>query len=81
MASLDPASPADVLDTLRSVDRERGITVLSSLHQVDLATRFADRIVGPRDGRVVVDGPTDDFGPAGYERIFGRPAQAPASIG
>jgi len=81
VASLDPASAADVLDTLRSVARERGITVLSSLHQVDLATRFADRIVGLRDGRVVVDGPASDFGPAGYERIFGRPAQAPAPIG
>ena len=73
VSSLDPASASDVLDTLRGVARERGITVLSSLHQVDLAIAFADRIVGLRDGRVVVDAPTSGFGDDDYAIIFGRP--------
>jgi len=73
VSSLDPASASDVLDTLRGVARERGITVLSSLHQVDLAIRFADRVVGLRDGRLVVDAPTSGFGAADYASIFGRP--------
>ena len=76
VSSLDPASATDVLDTLRGVARERDITVLSSLHQVELATRFADRIVGLRDGRVVVDAPASDFDAADYASIFGRPGQA-----
>jgi len=76
VSSLDPASATDVLDTLRGVARERGIAVLSSLHQVDLATRFADRLVGLREGRVVVDAPTSGFDAADYASIFGRPDQA-----
>jgi len=73
VSSLDPASAAGVLDTLRGVAQERGITVLSSLHQVELATRFADRIVALRDGRVVLDTPTSRFDAADYASIFGRP--------
>jgi len=73
VSSLDPASAAGVLDTLRGIAQERGITVLSSLHQVELATRFADRIVALRDGRVVLDTPTSGFDAADYASIFGRP--------
>ncbi len=76
VASLDPATATDVLDVLRAVARERGITVLSSLHQVDLATRFADRIIGLRDGCLVVDRPAAEFGSTDYALIFGRSAQA-----
>lgn len=79
VASLDPASATDVLDTLRGVARELSIAVLSSLHQVDLATRFADRIVGLRGGRVVVDRPTIGFDEADYASIFGRAAPVASS--
>lgn len=72
VSSLDPASATGVLDTLRGVAQERGITVLSSLHQVELATRFADRIVALRDGRVVLDTPTSGFDAADYASIFGQ---------
>ncbi|MBM3223511.1 MAG: phosphonate ABC transporter ATP-binding protein [Candidatus Tectomicrobia bacterium] len=58
VASLDPETAESVLDTLRSIARERGIAVLCSLHQVDLATRFADRILGMRQGRLLLDLPT-----------------------
>jgi phosphonate transport system ATP-binding protein len=57
VASLDPETAASVLDILRAVTRERGIAVLCSLHQVELATTFADRIIGLRHGRVVLDVP------------------------
>ncbi len=76
VASLDPTSATHVLETLRGVARERGIAVLSSLHQVDLATRFADRIVGLREGRVMVDRPAAAFGAADYVLTFGRPRPA-----
>lgn len=79
VASLDPATATDVLDVLRGVARERGITVLSSLHQVDLATRFADRIIGLRDGCLVVDCPAPEFGATDYALIFGRSAPADRS--
>jgi phosphonate transport system ATP-binding protein len=58
VASLDPETAESVLDILRAIARERGIAVLCSLHQVELATKFADRIIGLRDGRVVLNLPT-----------------------
>ncbi len=73
VASLDPETAASVLDTLRDVAREHDITVLSSLHQVDLATRFADRVLGLRAGRLVVDKPAEDFDHTDYGLIFASP--------
>jgi len=55
VASLDPESSRQVLATLQTIAREHGIAVLCSLHQVDLARQFADRLVGLRDGAVVLD--------------------------
>ena len=61
VASLDPKISADILTLIRDAAREQGATVLCSLHQVDLAREFGDRIVGMRDGRVVFDGSPADF--------------------
>jgi phosphonate transport system ATP-binding protein len=57
VASLDPAISRDVLSLLRDQARMRGTTVLCSLHQLDLARAFADRIVALHGGRVIFDGP------------------------
>ncbi|MFO0115339.1 MAG: phosphonate ABC transporter ATP-binding protein [Betaproteobacteria bacterium] len=60
VASLDPESARHVLATLRSVARDQGIAVLCSLHQVELAREFADRLIGLKAGRIVFAGaPTD----------------------
>jgi phosphonate transport system ATP-binding protein len=56
VASLDPKISADILALLRAASRRAGATVLCSLHQVDLARQFADRIVAMRSGRLVFDG-------------------------
>jgi phosphonate transport system ATP-binding protein len=56
VASLDPETSAKVLGLLHSICRKDGIAALVSLHQVDLAQRFADRVVGIADGAVVYDG-------------------------
>ena len=61
MASLDPKISRDILTLIRDAARERNTTVLCSLHQVDLAREFGDRIVGMRDGRVVFDGTPAEF--------------------
>jgi phosphonate transport system ATP-binding protein len=57
VASLDPATARVVMDDLRRAAHELDIAVLCNLHQVDLATEFADRIVGIGAGVVVFDGP------------------------
>lgn len=61
VASLDPKISRDILTLVREAARERNTTVLCSLHQVDLAREFGDRIVGMRDGRVVFDGTPAEF--------------------
>lgn len=55
VASLDPESSAQVLDLLLRVSIEDGMTVVVTLHQVELALGWATRIVGLRDGKVVLD--------------------------
>ncbi|MBT2188785.1 phosphonate ABC transporter ATP-binding protein [Sphingobium sp. H33] len=57
VASLDPALGHEVLELLRVQARERGTTVLCSLHQIDLARAFADRIVALHRGQAIFDGP------------------------
>lgn len=55
VASLDPKISRDILALLRRAADAHGATVLCSLHQVELALEFADRIVGMRAGRIVLD--------------------------
>nr|MBU6202983.1 phosphonate ABC transporter ATP-binding protein [Acidobacteriota bacterium] len=55
VASLDPESSAQVLELLLKVATEEKMTVIVTLHQVELALGWAHRIVGLRDGRVVLD--------------------------
>jgi phosphonate transport system ATP-binding protein len=60
VASLDPESSATVMSLLVDICREDHLTVIASLHQVELALGWADRLVGLRDGRVVLDTRTGD---------------------
>jgi len=55
VASLDPATADKVLALLQRVCKEDGISAVVSLHQVDLARRYADRVIGLAHGRVVFD--------------------------
>jgi phosphonate transport system ATP-binding protein len=55
VASLDPESSSAVMELLLRICQEEHLTVIASLHQVELARGWADRLVGLRDGRVVLD--------------------------
>jgi phosphonate transport system ATP-binding protein len=55
VASLDPESANQVLDLILRIAREDGMTVICTLHQVELALGWSDRIVGLRAGQVVLD--------------------------
>lgn len=71
VASLDPAAAARVLTDLKRICAEDGITTVVSLHQVDLARRFADEIVGLSAGRIVFRGGPRDLGPDALAEIYG----------
>jgi phosphonate transport system ATP-binding protein len=55
VASLDPEASHTIMDLLFEVCREQQLTVVCSLHQIDLALEYGNRIVGLRDGQVVLD--------------------------
>ena len=59
IASLDPESARNVMEILARINREHGVTVVVSLHQVAYARRFCQRVVALRDGEVVHDGQAD----------------------
>ncbi len=58
IASLDPASARRVMESLVSINREDGITIIVSLHQVEYARRFCQRTIAMQSGRIVFDGPS-----------------------
>ncbi|MDP8999741.1 MAG: phosphonate ABC transporter, permease protein PhnE [Myxococcota bacterium] len=74
VASLDMDMSQTILRLLRETSARRGATVICSLHQVDLARQFADRIVAMRAGEVIADGPPTDLDDAALERIYSRVA-------
>lgn len=71
IASLDPASARKVMQMLADINRQDGITVLVSLHQVDYAIRFCTRAIAMRDGRVVYDGATERLTPDFLKDLYG----------
>jgi len=77
VASLDPANARGFLDLLRGICREDRILAVLSLHQVDLAKDYADRVVGLRAGRVVFDGPPGALSQAVLTDLYGAGDAAP----
>ena len=70
-SSLDPKTSVEIMQLLADVARSRDIPVLINMHDVDLATRFADRIVGMSGGRVVFDGAPAGLSDAMLKQIYG----------
>jgi phosphonate transport system ATP-binding protein len=71
MSSLDPALSRSVMELLQDINRVDGLTVIASLHVLDLAQTYSKRIVGLRAGRVVHDGPSAGLTQAEAAAIFG----------
>lgn len=78
VASLDPVSARRVMEILRELNQQDGLTVVVTLHQVDYALRYCDRVVALKAGKVVYDGPAtglkreqliDIYGPE-FEDVF-----------
>jgi phosphonate transport system ATP-binding protein len=74
VASLDPESADQVMHLIREIAADNGLTVVCSLHQVDLALGWGDRIVGLRHGEVVLNTSTDGLTKAEVMEIYGRVA-------
>ena len=82
VASLDPESAHQVMELIREVAAEERLTVLCSLHQVDLALSWGDRIVGLRTGRVVMDSPVAELDRDEAMAVYARVGSAdPVTVG
>src|SRR3984957_13686341 len=71
VASLDPVAARRVMEILKDLNAQDGLTVLVTLHQVDYALRYCDRAVALKAGQVVYDGPTDGLDRARLIDIYG----------
>jgi phosphonate transport system ATP-binding protein len=71
-ASLDPQLTASIMDILRRINAERGLTLMVSQHQLETALAYATRIVGLRRGRVSFDGPPAAVTAAVAAEIYGE---------
>ncbi len=72
VASLDPPTSHVVMRYLQQINRDLGMTTIVNLHFLDLATAYADRIIGLRDGELVFDGPGSACDAQVFEDIYGR---------
>jgi phosphonate transport system ATP-binding protein len=75
IASLDPRSASIVMDALRRINREDGLTVVCNLHTLDTARAYCDRVVGMMQGRVVFDGGPHELDERTVRRIYGVEAE------
>jgi len=71
IASLDPKSSEEVLELLKKICVEKGITVIVNLHQVEFAKQYADRIIALNAGWVVFDDTPDQLSQAKLNEIYG----------
>lgn len=74
ISSLDPNASKIIMDHLRNISSEMGITVIVNLHQVNVALKYSDRIIGVNKGRIVYDGSPKDITAEQIYSIYGSEA-------
>ena len=57
VAALDPITAKQVMDDFKKINKELNMSVLINIHHVDLALKYADRVIGIKAGEIVYDGP------------------------
>jgi phosphonate transport system ATP-binding protein len=75
VASLDPVLAHSIMTYLEQINQEEGVTVLCSLHFLDLVHRYADRVIALNEGRLVFDGPPEAIDDEKFKEIYGRDAE------
>jgi len=75
VASLDPVLAHGIMKYLEDINKTDGITVICSLHFLDLVHRYADRAIALNDGQVVFDGTPTEIDDAKFKEIYGKEAE------
>lgn len=72
VASLDPITANQIMNDFRRINKEEKITILVNMHHVDLALKYAHRVIGIKDGEIIYDGSTGSVTEDILKKIYGR---------
>lgn len=75
VASLDPATCHIVMDYLKKINQELGITIVCNLHFLSLVRQYATRVIALKAGEIVYEGPAENIDQAWFEKIYGEQAK------
>jgi len=75
VASLDPVLAHSILQYLEQLNREEGITVICSLHFLDLVHRYATRVIGLKEGMLVFEGHPKELTRERFKEVYGEEAE------
>ena len=75
VASLDPVLAHSIMKILKQLNQEDGITVICSLHFLDLVQRYADRAIALNEGKLVFDGLPQEIDDRRFREIYGQDAE------
>lgn len=75
VASLDPVLAHSIMQYLEKINDDGNVTVLCSLHFLDLVHRYADRAIALNEGELVFEGPPSEIDDARFKDIYGREAE------
>ena len=81
VAALDPITAKQVMDDFKKINKELNMSVLINIHHVDLALKYADRVIGIKAGEIVYDGPATKVDSEVLKQIYGRELAADAVMG
>jgi phosphonate transport system ATP-binding protein len=75
VASLDPVLAHSIMRYLEQINKEDGVTILCSLHFLDLVHRYADRVIALNNGNLVFEGLPQEIDDQKFKEIYGREAE------
>ncbi len=75
VASLDPATCHVVMDYLKKVNQELGITIIANLHFLSLVRQYATRVIALKGGQIVYEGDPSEINDQWFEKIYGQGAK------
>ena len=75
VASLDPVLAHSIMRHLEEINQQDGVTVLCSLHFLDLVHAYADRVIALNEGQLMFDGPPEEIDDRKFKDIYGQDAE------
>ncbi len=81
VASLDPVTSTQVMDDFKRINRDKNMTILFNIHEVELALEYADRVIGINKGNIIYDGKSSEITQAILDEIYEQDFEQPMEEG